>query len=128
MGFDSKRDFIPPTILLGLLLCPWMLLSFFGGIEHSPVNVVQQHVVILEFLQEKMSRCPSTRPSCMNRQEDRTLKDELPRSGGAQYATGDQWRNNSRKMKRQNQSKHNIQLWMCLVMEVKSDAIKSNTA
>ena len=31
------------------------------------------------------------------RQKDRTLKDELPRSAGAQYATGDQWRNNSRK-------------------------------
>ena len=33
----------------------------------------------------------------MKRQNDRILKDELPRSGGAQYATGDQWRNNSRK-------------------------------
>ena len=33
----------------------------------------------------------------MERQKDRTLKDELPRSVGAQYATGDQWRNNSRK-------------------------------
>ena len=33
----------------------------------------------------------------MKRQKDRTLKDELPRSIGAQYATGDQWRNNSRK-------------------------------
>ena len=33
----------------------------------------------------------------MERQNDRILKDELPRSGGAQYATGDQWRNNSRK-------------------------------
>ena len=31
------------------------------------------------------------------RQKDRTLKDELPRLVGAQYATGDQWRNNSRK-------------------------------
>ena len=31
------------------------------------------------------------------RQNDRTLKDELPRSVGDQYATGDQWRNNSRK-------------------------------
>ena len=31
------------------------------------------------------------------RQKDRTLKDELPRSVGAQYATGDQWRNKSRK-------------------------------
>ena len=33
----------------------------------------------------------------MKRQKDRTLKDELPRSVGAQYATGDQWRNDSRK-------------------------------
>ena len=33
----------------------------------------------------------------MKRQKGMTLKDELPRSVGAQYATGDQWRNNSRK-------------------------------
>ena len=33
----------------------------------------------------------------MTRQKDRTLKDEIPRSVGAQYATGDQWGNNSRK-------------------------------
>ena len=33
----------------------------------------------------------------MKRQKDRTLKDELPRLVGTQYATGDQWRNNSRK-------------------------------
>ena len=33
----------------------------------------------------------------MKRQEDITLKDELPRSVVAQYATGDQWRNISRK-------------------------------
>ena len=33
----------------------------------------------------------------MNMQKDRTLKDELPMSAGVQYATGDQWRNNSRK-------------------------------
>ena len=33
----------------------------------------------------------------MKRQKDRTLKDKVPRLVGAQYATGDQWRNNSRK-------------------------------
>ena len=33
----------------------------------------------------------------MKRLKDKTLKDELPRSVGAQYAAGDQWRNNSRK-------------------------------
>ena len=48
----------------------------------------------------------------MKRQKDRTMKDELPRSVGAQHATGDQWRNNSKRMKRQGQSKNNTQLWM----------------
>ena len=33
----------------------------------------------------------------MKSQKNRTLKEELPRSVGAQYATGDQWRTNSRK-------------------------------
>ena len=33
----------------------------------------------------------------IKRQKDRILKDELPRFVGAQYATGDQWRNKSRK-------------------------------
>ena len=33
----------------------------------------------------------------MKKQKDKTLKDELPMSVGTQYATGDQWRNNSRK-------------------------------
>ena len=32
----------------------------------------------------------------MKRQKDRTLKDKIPRSGGAEYATGEEWRNNSR--------------------------------
>ena len=46
----------------------------------------------------------------MKRQKDRTLKDELPRSIGAQYATGDQWRNNSRKNEgmEPNQKQHPI--------------------
>ena len=46
------------------------------------------------------------------RQNDRILKEELPRSVSAQYATGDQWRNNSRKNERMDQSKKNTQLWM----------------
>ena len=36
-------------------------------------------------------------PLSMKRQKDRTLKDELPRSVGAQYATEEQWRNSSRE-------------------------------
>ena len=41
--------------------------------------------------------CLENPTNSMKRQKDKTLKDELPRSIGAQYATGDQWRNNSRK-------------------------------
>ena len=41
--------------------------------------------------------CLENHMNSMKRQKDRTLKDELPRSVGAQYAIGDQWRNNSRK-------------------------------
>ena len=48
----------------------------------------------------------------MKRQKDRTLKDELPRLVGVQYATGDQWRKNSRKNEEMEQAKNNTQLWM----------------
>ena len=40
--------------------------------------------------------CRENSMNSMKRQKDRMLKDELPRSVGTQYATGDQWRNNSR--------------------------------
>ena len=52
--------------------------------------------------------CLENPMNSMKRQKDRTLQDELPRSVRAQYATGDQWRNNSRKTEetepKQNQS------------------------
>ena len=41
--------------------------------------------------------CLENPMNSMKRQNDRILKEELPRSVGAQYTTGDQWRNNSRK-------------------------------
>ena len=41
--------------------------------------------------------CLENPMNSMKRQKDRTLKDELLRSVDAQYATGDQWRNNSRE-------------------------------
>ena len=64
----------------------------------------------------------------MKRQKDRTLKDELPRLVGTQYATGEQWRKDSRKNEEMEPKKYNTQLWMWLVMEVKSDAVKNNIA
>ena len=48
----------------------------------------------------------------MKRQKDRTLKKELTRSVGAQYATGDQWRNNSRKNEGMEPKLKSTQLWM----------------
>ena len=41
--------------------------------------------------------CLENPMNSMKRQNDRALKDELPRSVGTQYATGDQWTNNSRR-------------------------------
>ena len=41
--------------------------------------------------------CLENTMNSMKRQKDRTLKDELPRLVGAQYATGDEWRNNYKK-------------------------------
>ena len=59
------------------------------------------------------------------RKKDRALKEELPRSVGAQYATGEI---TPGRMKRWSQSKNNTQLWMGLVIEARFDAVKSNTA
>ena len=72
--------------------------------------------------------CLENPMNSMKRQNDRILKEELPRSVGAQYATGDQWRNNSRKNEGMGPSKNNTQLWMELVIEARSDAVKSNIA
>ena len=54
--------------------------------------------------------CLENPMNSMRRQKDRMLKDELPRSVGAQYAMGDQWRNNSRKNKeiKPNQKQHPV--------------------
>ena len=41
--------------------------------------------------------CVENPMNSMKRQKDRTLKDELPRSVGVQYASGEEWRNNFRK-------------------------------
>ena len=41
--------------------------------------------------------CFENPKNSMKRQKDRTLKDEPPRLVGAQYATGEEWRNNTRK-------------------------------
>ena len=69
--------------------------------------------------------CLENLMNSMKKQKDKTLKDELPRSEGAQYATGDQWRNNPRKNEETEPKQKQRPV---LVMEIKSDAIKSNIA
>ena len=64
----------------------------------------------------------------MKRQKYKTLKDELPRLVGVQYATGDQWRNNSRKNEEAELKQNNTQLRMCLAVKVKSNAVKNSIA
>ena len=64
----------------------------------------------------------------MKRQKDRTLKDELPRSVGAQYATGDQWRNNSRKNEEREPKQKQHPAVDVTGDGSKSNAVKSNIA
>ena len=59
---------------------------------------------------------------------DRILKEELPRSVGAQYATGDQWRNNSRKNEGMEPKKKQYSIVDVTVMVVKSNVVKSYAA
>ena len=54
--------------------------------------------------------CLENPMNSMKRQNDRILKEEFPRSVGAQYATGDQWRITPERMKGWSQSKKNTQL------------------
>ena len=95
----------------GFLVSPGYSLTEYGPLEKGMAN----HFSIPALRTHQQYK----------RQKDRTLKEELPRSVGAQYATGDQRRNNSRRRKGWNQSKNNTQLWVGLVTEARSDAMKS---
>ena len=56
--------------------------------------------------------CLENPMNSMKRQKDVTLKDELSRSVGTQYATGESRELTLKRMKRQSQSKNNTQFWM----------------
>ena len=62
----------------------------------------------------------------MKRQKDRTLKAELPRSNGAQYAAGEEWKNSCRRIEDAESKQKQHPLVDVMVMEVKSYAIKNN--
>ena len=65
--------------------------------------------------------CLENPMNSMKRQKDRTLKDELPRLVGAYMLLEISGEKTPERMKRRSQSKSNTQLWMRLVMEVKSE-------
>ena len=69
---------------------------------------------------------PENPMNSMKRQNDRILKEELPRSVGAQYATGSQWRNNYRK--NEGMEPKQKQYPVVDVTEARSDAVNSNIA
>ena len=88
-----------------------------------PCSVTQDKVVTVESYDKTWSTgegngkslqysCLEKTMNSMKRQKDRTLKEELPRSVGAQYITGDQWRNNSRKNEDMEPKQNNTHLWM----------------
>ena len=64
----------------------------------------------------------------MKRQKDMTMNHELPRSVGAQYATGEEWRNNSRKNEETEPKQRQHPVVDVTGMEVKFDAVKNNIA
>ena len=63
----------------------------------------------------------------MKRQNNRILKEELPRSVSAQYATGDQWRNNSRKNEGMEPKQKQYPAVDVTGDKSRLDAVKSNT-
>ena len=72
--------------------------------------------------------CLENPMNSMRRQKDTILKEELPRSVGAQYATEISGEITPERMEGWSQSKNNTQLWMWLVIEARSNAVKRNTA
>ena len=74
--------------------------------------------------------CLENPMNSMKRQKDRALKDELPRSVGAKYATGDQWRNNSRRNEEAGpkQKRRPVLDVSDGESKVKSNAVKNNIA
>ena len=70
--------------------------------------------------------CLENPMNSMNRQNDKILKEELPRSVGAQYATGDQWRNNSKKNEGMEPKQKQYPAVDVTGDKTRSDAVKSN--
>ena len=105
-------------------------LSYSVQLWAMPSRAIQDRWVMVESSDKTLSTgegngkphqysCLENPMNSMKRQKDRTLKDELPRSVGAQYATGEVCGETvPGRMKRLSHSENKVQLWMWLVMEV----------
>ena len=98
----------------------------FQGLDliESLMNYGQSFVT----LYRRQGSGPSPWKRNAKRQKDGILKEELPRSVGAKYATEISGEITPEIMKGWSQSKNNTQLWMGLVTEARSDVVKSNIA
>jgi len=77
-----------------ILCCPLLLLPTI----HSRIRVFSNESTLhISIGVSAVASVFENRMNSMKRQNNRILKEDLPRSVSAQYATGDQWRNNSRK-------------------------------
>ena len=75
-----------------------------------------------------LQSCLENPMNSMKRQNDRILKEELPRSVGAQYAMEISGEITPERMKGWSQSKNNTQVWKSLMIEARSNAVKNNIA
>ena len=99
LGFDSKCDYALLHLVWGVLFCPLMcgILLLVGHDRQVKVESSDKMWSPGEGNGKPLQySCLENPMNSMKRQKDRTRKDELPKLVGAQYATGGEWRNNSR--------------------------------
>ena len=114
-------------------------LSNFMKLWAMPCRATQDRQVMVESSDKTWSTgegngkplqysCLENLINSMKRQKNRIWKDVLPRSVGANMLLEISGEITPERMKWRNQSKNNTQLWMWVVMEIKSNAVKSNIA
>ena len=126
------RRAVPSLGLLWMGCWEYFVHFLRGTIIHvSPKNKIAwyryvqlQKILLNIFPKELYQSVLLPARNSVKRQKDMTLKDELPRTVGAQYVTEKSGEIITERMKRCSQSKNNTRLWMWLVMKVKSNAVK----